>query len=251
MPSSHSAHAERTSRRFGPASARGAASFAGAVLSLGLVASAGGSAAAEPAEEMGSGSEALSIAIPRNATIPLAPGVAPVDPQRAFNAATAVAQFKAASVKAIEQAQAAERAQKARAEKAKREQAAKAKREQAAKAAGSARGSQTASRSAARTSGSPKAIARSMVSARGWGAAQFRCLDNLWEKESNWRPTAANPSSGAYGIPQSLPGSKMASHGSDWRTNPATQIAWGLDYIAGRYGTPCSAWAHSRANNWY
>ena len=65
-----------------------------------------------------------------------------------------------------------------------------------------------------------------------------------------WRVNAAN-SSGAYGIPQALPGSKMASAGADWQTNPATQIAWGLGYIAGRYGTPCGAWDHSESNGWY
>ncbi|WP_265522639.1 G5 domain-containing protein [Oerskovia flava] len=100
-------------------------------------------------------------------------------------------------------------------------------------------------------SGSPQEIARQMVADRGWGADQFQCLDNLFTKESNWNPSAQNPSSGAYGIPQSLPGNKMATAGSDWRTNPATQITWGLDYISGRYGTPCGAWAHSQANNWY
>ncbi|WP_324650659.1 G5 domain-containing protein [Georgenia sp. H159] len=99
--------------------------------------------------------------------------------------------------------------------------------------------------------GNPKAIAADMVAARGWGSDQFSCLDVLWERESNWNPTAQNPSSGAYGIPQSLPGSKMASVASDWRTNPATQITWGLNYISGRYGTPCGALAHSNAVNWY
>lgn len=100
-------------------------------------------------------------------------------------------------------------------------------------------------------SGDPRSIARQMVADRGWGGDQFSCLDSLWQKESNWNHTAQNPSSGAYGIPQSLPGSKMASAGSDWRTNPATQITWGLNYIAGRYGTPCGAWAHSQSHNWY
>jgi hypothetical protein len=90
-----------------------------------------------------------------------------------------------------------------------------------------------------------------MVADRGWGSGQFECLDRLWQKESNWRTTAANQSSGAYGIPQALPGRKMSSAGSDWRTNPATQIEWGLGYIADRYGTPCSAWSHSQSNNWY
>lgn len=97
----------------------------------------------------------------------------------------------------------------------------------------------------------PRALGRLMASERGWGGDQFACLDKLWTKESNWRVNADNPTSSAYGIPQSLPGSKMASKGADWATNPATQIAWGLDYIAGSYGTPCSAWAHSQANNWY
>lgn len=97
----------------------------------------------------------------------------------------------------------------------------------------------------------PRAIAQGMVAARGWGDGEFQCLLSLWERESNWNPYAENPSSGAYGIPQSLPGSKMASAGDDWRTNPVTQITWGLGYIAGRYGTPCGAWGHSEAVGWY
>ena len=97
----------------------------------------------------------------------------------------------------------------------------------------------------------PKAVARAMVADRGWNDAQFQCLVKLWQKESNWTYTARNRSSGAYGIPQSLPGSKMASAGADWQTNPATQIRWGLGYIAARYGTPCSAWGHSQRVNWY
>jgi hypothetical protein len=96
-----------------------------------------------------------------------------------------------------------------------------------------------------------KAYAASVLPAYGWGGEQFRCLDLLWTRESSWRADAYNASSGAYGIPQSLPGSKMASAGADWRTNAATQINWGLSYISGRYGTPCAAWAHSEAVNWY
>lgn len=99
--------------------------------------------------------------------------------------------------------------------------------------------------------GTARAIGRDMVLARGWGEDQWSCLDALWTKESNWRVNAANPSSSAYGIPQALPGSKMASAGADWQTSAATQITWGLGYIAGRYGTPCDAWAHSQARNWY
>lgn len=99
--------------------------------------------------------------------------------------------------------------------------------------------------------GSAQAIAQDLVAARGWGASEYNCLYQLYQRESGWNVGAENSSSGAYGIPQALPGSKMASHGSDWRTNPATQIAWGLDYISGRYGTPCGAWNHSENNGWY
>jgi len=80
---------------------------------------------------------------------------------------------------------------------------------------------------------------------------QFPCLDKLWKKESGWNHRASNASSGAYGIPQALPGSKMASEGSDWKTSPATQIKWGLGYIEGRYNSPCSAWSHSQNTGWY
>ena len=86
----------------------------------------------------------------------------------------------------------------------------------------------------------------------GWGSDdQWTALENLWTRESGWNYKAENPSSGAYGIPQSLPGSKMATVGKDWRTNPETQIRWGLDYIKARYGGPKRAWAHFQANNWY
>lgn len=99
--------------------------------------------------------------------------------------------------------------------------------------------------------GSAQAIAADAVAARGWGDDQFNCLVSLWNKESGWRVNAENSSSGAYGIPQALPGSKMATAGDDWQTNPATQIQWGLGYISGRYGTPCGAWAHSSDVGWY
>lgn len=105
------------------------------------------------------------------------------------------------------------------------------------------------SRRAVVSYGSPRAIARAQLEQRGW-ADQFGCLDSLWQKESGWSTYASN-ASGAYGIPQALPGSKMASAGADWRTNPATQITWGLGYIAGRYGSPCAAWNHAAAYNWY
>lgn len=96
----------------------------------------------------------------------------------------------------------------------------------------------------------PRGIAQEMLASRGW-SGEFSCLLNLWERESGWNPYAENPSSGAYGIPQALPGSKMASAGADWRTNPRTQIEWGLSYIGGRYGTPCGAWNAFQSQGWY
>jgi hypothetical protein len=102
----------------------------------------------------------------------------------------------------------------------------------------------------AASSGNPRAIAQSMLAQYGWDASQFSYLNQLWFHESDWQVNAANPS-GAYGIPQALPGSQMASAGADWQTNPVTQIKWGLNYIKGRYGSPSGAWAHEQSNNWY
>ena len=97
----------------------------------------------------------------------------------------------------------------------------------------------------------PRDIARQIMNSKyGWGSSEFGCYNKLIMSESNWVVTAANPS-GAYGIPQSLPGSKMASAGSDWRTNPATQIIWGLRYVKDVYGTPCGAWSFKQGHNWY
>lgn len=138
----------------------------------------------------------------------------------------------AAKAKAREHAAAVARAAKAEAAAAKRRAELRAR----------------ATRSAARD---PKAVARLMVADRGWGSGQFSCLNSLWNRESGWNYKAYNASSGAYGIPQALPGSKMSSAGSDWRTNPVTQMRWGLDYIASRYGTPCGAWGHSESTGWY
>ena len=94
-------------------------------------------------------------------------------------------------------------------------------------------------------------IGRSMAASRGWTGQQWLALKELWTRESNWNHRAINPSSGAYGIPQALPASKMASAGKDWRINPATQIAWGLGYIKQRYGTPAAALAWHNSHNWY
>jgi len=94
--------------------------------------------------------------------------------------------------------------------------------------------------------GDVKEYAASLVAADQWG-----CLDALFQRESGWNPAAMNKSSGAFGIPQALPGSKMASAGADWQTNPLTQVRWGVSYINGRYGSPCGAWAHSESHGWY
>ncbi|MFD8825906.1 transglycosylase SLT domain-containing protein [Streptomyces sp. NPDC059605] len=91
-----------------------------------------------------------------------------------------------------------------------------------------------------------QAMARQMVP-----GDQFQCFSNIVNHESTWNYRATNPSSGAYGLVQALPGSKMASAGADWQTNPATQIKWGLNYMDSRYGSPCGAWSFWQANHWY
>jgi hypothetical protein len=112
-------------------------------------------------------------------------------------------------------------------------------------------GSPSAPSAPAPSPGTAKAIARDMLARRGWGSAQYDCLVTLWDHESGWNVHAANPS-GAYGIPQALPGSKMSSAGPDWQNSAETQIKWGLGYISSRYGTPCGAWSSWQANGgWY
>ncbi len=100
-------------------------------------------------------------------------------------------------------------------------------------------------------SGTAQQIAERMLSKYGWPSSQFSCLDPLWARESGWSAYAANPGSGAYGIPQAVPGSEMASAGADWQTDAATQIRWGLTCIEDRYGSPCGAWAHEESAGWY
>ncbi|MFM6963584.1 MAG: lytic transglycosylase domain-containing protein [Micrococcales bacterium] len=99
--------------------------------------------------------------------------------------------------------------------------------------------------------GTSKQFALQQLLDMGYGSEQYSCLVTLWNRESNWRVNAVNSSSGAYGIPQALPGAKMASAGEDWLINPETQIRWGLSYIKGRYGSPCGALAHSNKFGWY
>ncbi|MGN8551376.1 UNVERIFIED_CONTAM: lytic transglycosylase domain-containing protein [Microbacterium sp. SLM126] len=146
----------------------------------------------------------------------------------------------------------------AKAAKAKKEAEAKAKREAAARAAEAAASASAGGSAPAPVAvgggaspGEAQAIAKSMLGSYGWGGDQFSCLVSLWNKESGWNYRAYNASSGAYGIPQALPGSKMGSAGADWQTNAATQIRWGFGYIAGRYGSPCGAWSHSQSVGWY
>ena len=97
----------------------------------------------------------------------------------------------------------------------------------------------------------PKQLARALMPQFGMSSSEFGCLDNIWSQESGWNTHADNPSSSAYGIPQALPGSKMASAGPDWENNAETQIRWGLGYIQSRYGTACSAWGFKQGHGWY
>jgi uncharacterized protein YabE (DUF348 family) len=115
---------------------------------------------------------------------------------------------------------------------------------------GSSGGSSSVPTAAAPSPGTAKAIARDLLAQRGWGDAEYNCLVTLWDHESGWRVHAANPS-GAYGIPQALPGSKMGSAGPDWQNSAETQIKWGLGYIASRYNTPCQAWSLWQTQGWY
>lgn len=173
----------------------------------------------------------------------------------------------AARKAATEKARAAKRAEAARhaeADRKKRKaEAAEREREAAARAEHTRQGA--ADRSAQRStsagsessagstsapstpSGSPQQIARQLLG----DDAQFQCFSNIVERESGWNVTAENPSSGAYGLVQALPGSKMASAGADWRTNPATQIRWGIGYMKSTYGSPCGAWSFWQSHNWY
>ena len=100
-------------------------------------------------------------------------------------------------------------------------------------------------------SGSYQDYAAGLMPSYGWDSGQMGCLIPLWNQESGWNPLSRNPQSGAYGIPQALPGDKMASAGADWQTNGDTQIRWGLGYIKSNYGDPCGAWAHEQASGWY
>jgi hypothetical protein len=204
------------------------------------------------------GALTLATAVSLAATVPAGSSPAPASADAAYT--TTIGQQAAAQSSSEGVGQAvmftrmhslqAGRQQQVAAEKAAAAKAAAAKAAAAKKAA--AQRAQSARQAAATTpSGSPQQIAERMLSQFGWSSSQFSCLQPLWEHESGWSVTAENPTSGAYGIPQSLPGAQMASAGADWQSNAATQIRWGLTYIHGRYGSPCGAWAHEESDNWY
>ncbi|MGB6575593.1 MAG: lytic transglycosylase domain-containing protein [Trebonia sp.] len=173
------------------------------------------------------------------------------------SAAANAAVAKAAAQKAAAQKAAAAKAAAAKAAAAKaaaaKAAAQQAAQEQAAQQQATQQAAQqtTAQPATSAPSGSPQQIAEQMLSQFGWSSSQFSCLQPLWALESGWNIYASNPSSGAYGIPQALPGSKMASAGPDWQGDAATQIRWGLSYIQGTYGSPCAAWSHEEADGWY
>lgn len=190
----------------------------------------------------------------------------PVSAETAAEDTAAVEKETASLLKRLDTAEkkkaAAIAAKKAAAKAKKEAEAAAARAEAAAAESSDSSGSSGGSSSGGVSGGSAaasgdnsvsgaKATARSLLGNYGWGGDQFSCLEKLWQKESGWNYRAYNSSSGAYGIPQALPGSKMGSAGSDWKTSAATQIRWGLGYIDGRYGSPCGAWDHSTSVGWY
>lgn len=164
------------------------------------------------------------------------------------------AQAAAADAIAKKSAEESARIQAAKTAKAKKEAAeeaeAKAEQDRKDKEAranrDSVRDSSSFSQQSSYTVAEVKAMARQMIP-----ADQFQCFSNIVDHESTWNYKAQNPSSGAYGLVQALPGSKMSSAGADWQTNPATQIKWGLNYMNDRYDSPCGAWSFWQANNWY
>ncbi|WP_417563139.1 hypothetical protein [Microbacterium sp.] len=169
----------------------------------------------------------------RSATATVAAKVVSYDVQQA--------KIKAAKIKAAKIKAAKEKAAK---EKAAREAAARAQRQRSSAPAPASVGGGSGDNSPS----AARAYARSLMASRyGWGGDQFQCLNSLWNRESGWNYHAYNPS-GAYGIPQALPGSKM---GAGWQNSARVQVAWGLGYIKARYGTPCGAWGHSQSTGWY
>ncbi|HEV7625640.1 MAG TPA: transglycosylase SLT domain-containing protein [Streptomyces sp.] len=166
----------------------------------------------------------------------------PAAQKMSIDAQTSAADDRARADAKAEARKKAEARAKARHEAA--ERAEKAQRDRERKQAASRSAKRSAS--AAAPSGSPKAIARQIIGSE----TQFQCFSSIVERESGWNVHAQNPS-GAYGLVQALPGSKMASAGSDWRNSAATQVKWGVGYMKDRYGSPCGAWSFWQSNNWY
>ncbi|MEV7324743.1 transglycosylase SLT domain-containing protein [Streptomyces sp. NPDC093970] len=155
-------------------------------------------------------------------------------------------QADASAKKDAEQAARVAAAKAATAKKAEAEQAAKEAKERAEAKEAASRSSVTFAVQSSYSVSQIQAMAQQMVA-----SGQFQCFSNIVSHESGWNYQAVNASSGAYGLFQALPGSKMSSVGADWQTNPATQIKWGLNYMNSRYGSPCQAWSFWQANSWY
>ena len=205
------------------------------------------SVAVEPVSEAGTAGTELATERSRDQRITRAA-------QRAQLAAAKQADKRAATLgkqgQSIEDQQAKLKAEKAADAKAEAEAKAKAAAEAAAAKEAQAR--VLANRGYEPGTTDPREIARQILKNKyGYGASQFTCFNNIIMRESMWKVNATNPSSGAYGIPQALPGSKMATIASDWRTNPATQIIWGIEYMKKRYGSPCDAWSFKHSHGWY
>lgn len=259
-------HRARRDTRIG-ALRRPAVAATAAISTVSVAAAAYSTAATASATATGSAQAHLVLGVPAASTALNAAdsGVA-TDAQAQLAAAQqAVSARKSADAKsrsaaaaraaAADKLQSAARASARAAQQAASDKKAAAKKAAKQKAAATREKAQTSRDTtrppAASFGGSPQAYAAAMLSSYGWDQGQMSCLVSLWNRESGWRANATNPSSGAYGIPQSLPGSKMASAGADWQTNPATQIRWGLGYIKATYGSPCGAWGHSQATGWY
>ncbi|MFG3495130.1 transglycosylase SLT domain-containing protein [Streptomyces sp. NPDC047928] len=159
-------------------------------------------------------------------------------------AADAAAQKSAEEAARLQAAKDAQAKKEAAEEKAEQERKEREERERASRNA--VRDASSFAAQSSYTVAEVQAMARQMVP-----GDQFQCFSNIVDHESSWNYRATNPSSGAYGLMQALPGYKMQSAGADWQTNPATQIKWGLNYMNDRYGSPCGAWSFWQANNWY
>ncbi|MGI5458873.1 transglycosylase SLT domain-containing protein [Streptomyces sp. CA-249302] len=222
-----------------PISVRGlAAASATAVTAVGSVVGVASSSTAQPHDAEATAADATLLAdIPAGQQARV---------QTASLTQQADVQAVQADASARKDAEEAARKAAARTATQKKEAAEKAKQEAEAKSAQSSSGSTRVSLQPSYTTAQIKAIAASIVP-----SGQFQCFSNIVERESGWNYLAVNPSSGAYGLVQALPGNKMSSVGADWQTNPATQIKWGLNYMNSAYGSPCGAWSFWQTHHAY